>query len=93
MTQSLTQQLPAVLAACDGNRDRDLNDLITLLRQPSISAQNIGVRECADLVIGLLEDAGGQAQLLETSAQPVVFAEFPGPAGAPTLLFLSLIHI
>jgi acetylornithine deacetylase/succinyl-diaminopimelate desuccinylase-like protein len=87
VTQSLTEQLPAVLAACEGNRERDLNDLSTLLRQPSISAQNIGVRECAALVIGLLEDAGGQARLLETSAQPVVYAEFPGQAGAPTLLF------
>jgi acetylornithine deacetylase/succinyl-diaminopimelate desuccinylase-like protein len=83
----LGDQLPAVLAACDANHDRDLNDLITLLRQPSISAQNIGVRECAEMVKTLLEGAGGSARLLETTAQPVVFAEFPGPAGAPTVLF------
>ena len=33
--------LNRVLAACDANRERDLSDLIRLLRQPSISAQII----------------------------------------------------
>jgi acetylornithine deacetylase/succinyl-diaminopimelate desuccinylase-like protein len=79
--------LEAVLAACSANRERDLNDLYTLLRQPSISAQNIGIRETADLLKGMLDAIGGQTRFLETSVHPLVYAEFPGPAGAPTVLF------
>ena len=39
--------LAAVLAACERNRDRDLADLFALLRQPSISTQNVGDPGCA----------------------------------------------
>ena len=34
----------------DQNRDRFLGELFTLLRQPSISALNQGVTECAELL-------------------------------------------
>lgn len=87
MSAPAKSQLAAVLAACGRDQDRNLADLFRLLRQPSISAQGIGVRECAAIEIELIEAAGGKARLLETSAQPVIFAEFEGPAGAPTVLF------
>ena len=34
----------------DENREQMLADLFTLLRQPSISAHDIGVTECAELL-------------------------------------------
>ena len=37
-------QLDRVLAACREREQRDLADLFRLIAQPSISAQNIGVR-------------------------------------------------
>jgi acetylornithine deacetylase/succinyl-diaminopimelate desuccinylase-like protein len=80
------ETLPRVLAACDANRDRDLADLVRLLRQPSISAQNVGVTECADLVRGLFADAGFYARLLPTAAHPMVFAEYPVDPARPTVL-------
>ncbi len=83
----MSNALETVLAACAANRDRDLEDLFTVIRQPSISAQNIGIRETADLLMGLLEAAGGKTRLLETSVHPLVYAEFDGPADAPTVLF------
>jgi acetylornithine deacetylase/succinyl-diaminopimelate desuccinylase-like protein len=83
----MTHTLDAVLAACSANNERDLNDLFTLIRQPSISAQNIGIRETAALLKGMLEAIGGKTQLLETSVHPLVYAEFDGPADAPTVLF------
>ena len=83
----MSNALETVLAACAANRDRDLEDLLTVIRQPSISAQNIGIRETADLLIGFLEAAGGKTRLLETSVHPLVYADFDGPAGAPTVLF------
>lgn len=87
MSASAQSSLAAVLAACERDQERNLADLFRLLRQPSISAQGIGVRECAAIEMELIEAAGGRAQLIETSAQPVIFAEFAGPAGAPTVLF------
>ena len=39
-----------------------LEDLKRLCAQPSVAAQNDGVQECADLVKGMLEEAGLQAQ-------------------------------
>ena len=78
--------LPAVLAACDRNRERDRADLFRLLAQPSISTQNVGVRECAGLVEAFLDGAGLAAQIIETPGHPMVFGERSGPPGAPTLL-------
>lgn len=87
-TQGTTRSadLGAVLAACNQNRERDLADLFRILRQPSISTQNIGVRECAELERDLLVDAGLETKIIETDGHPMVFGERPGPAGAPTLL-------
>jgi acetylornithine deacetylase/succinyl-diaminopimelate desuccinylase-like protein len=78
--------LAATLAACRANEARDLDDLRRLLRQPSISAQNIGVAECADLVLTTLRDAGISARLLPTPAHPVVYGEWTGAPGKPTVL-------
>jgi acetylornithine deacetylase/succinyl-diaminopimelate desuccinylase-like protein len=79
-------RLDRVLAACERNRARDLADLFTLLAQPSISTQNVGVRECAELERGLLESAGLDARIIETEGHPFVFGERSGPPGTPTLL-------
>ena len=78
--------LPRVLAACEQNQERDLADLLRLLRQPSISAQDIGVTECAELVREAVTAAGLAAELFPTARHPMVFGERSGPAGSPTLL-------
>lgn len=78
--------LDSVLAACDANRERDLGDLFRLLRQPSISTQNIGVAECAALVAELLRDAGFEPRLLPSGGHPMVYAERTNRPGQPTLL-------
>jgi acetylornithine deacetylase/succinyl-diaminopimelate desuccinylase-like protein len=79
--------LPSVLAHAESRRDEDLADLFTLLRQPSISAQNVGVAECAALEEALLKDAGLETRLLQTSGHPMVYGEWLGAPGKPTILF------
>lgn len=81
-------QLDAVLAAADANAEADLQDLFTVIRQPSISAQNIGVHECAVLVSKVMEDAGLETRLLGTSGHPMVLGTWlkAGP-DKPTILF------
>jgi len=78
--------LDAVLAACQEREQRDLADLFRLIAQPSISAQDIGVRECADLFVEVLSEAGFAARLMPTAAHPIVYAEWLGAPGQPTVL-------
>lgn len=78
--------LDTILAACREREARDLADLFRLVAQPSISAQNIGVGECADLFVEVLSDAGFSARLMPTAAHPMVYAEWLGAPGQPTVL-------
>lgn len=84
--QPTANGLDLVLAACDERQERDLADLFRLIAQPSISAQNIGVRECADLFVTVLSEAGFSTRLMPTAAHPVIYAEWLGAPGQPTVL-------
>jgi acetylornithine deacetylase/succinyl-diaminopimelate desuccinylase-like protein len=80
--------LAAVLTSVDAGADIDLDDLLTVVRQPSISAQQVGVRECAMLVREFMADAGLDTQMLETRGAPMVLGTWlqAGP-DRPTILF------
>jgi acetylornithine deacetylase/succinyl-diaminopimelate desuccinylase-like protein len=57
--------------------EEHLSRLQELVRQPSISAENRGVRECAELVRRYLKDLGcSDARLVETSGNPVVYGYY-----------------
>ncbi len=59
-----------------------------LCRQPSIAAQNLGLKETADLVQSLLDDAGFATQLLEVEgAPPAVYGEQRGRSPFTLLLY------
>lgn len=87
MTTRPTPLPSGVLAAIDAQRDETLADLLRLIAQPSISAQDIGVRECAALEMELLRKAGLEPRLLETSSHLMVYAEWLDALGKPTILF------
>lgn len=70
----------------DQHRDRFLDELFVLLRQPSISAQNIGVTECAELLARQMQQVGIPARILPTAGHPVVYGEVPAPAATRTVL-------
>lgn len=70
----------------ESNRARFVDELCALLRQPSISTQDTGVRECAALVQRLMTDAGADARLVETGGYPVVFGEVRSPEATRTVL-------
>jgi acetylornithine deacetylase/succinyl-diaminopimelate desuccinylase-like protein len=71
----------------DKRFDDYLEALFTLLRQPSISAQGVGVDECAELVVQALQEAGVNARILQTEGSPVAFGEV-GPEEAPFTLLV-----
>lgn len=66
-------QREKVFKHVDEHYDEHLGKLQELVRQPSISAENRGVRDCAELVKAYLEDLGCKnTRLVETSGFPVV---------------------
>ncbi len=80
--------LEPVLKTVDANKGLYLEWLQTLLRQPSVAAQNRGMRETAALVESLLGEIGLTHELLPTSGFPVVYGEAPGRS-AKTLSFYN----
>jgi acetylornithine deacetylase/succinyl-diaminopimelate desuccinylase-like protein len=73
--------IDAVHRYIDAHRDEALEILQTLVRQPSISAHDHGVKECARLLAGIMRDLGVAADVVDTPTQPVVVGQAgdPGP--------------
>lgn len=60
----------------ESNKDRFTAELQALVRQPSISAQNIGIEETAQMVATRLRQLGAAVQVLPVpGGPPVVFGE------------------
>jgi acetylornithine deacetylase/succinyl-diaminopimelate desuccinylase-like protein len=76
----------SVHRAIDAHRAESLEALKALIRQPSISAQDKGVKECAQLLARIVRDYGISAQVVETPTQPVVLGEIKRDQRAYTLL-------
>src|ERR687893_2736905 len=74
----------------EDSKDYLLEELEEFLRMPSVSAQGGdegSFRGCAEWVRVKLEEAGAEAQLMETEGHPVVYAEMGGAGdGDSTLL-------
>lgn len=72
----------------ENNLDQFIIDLQRVCRQPSISAQNIGIRECADIIVEKFRSLGMEVQIWETAGNPVIFAEMKGNSDK-TILFYN----
>ena len=68
--------------------DESVAELSRLCAQPSVSAQNWGLVECADLVAEMLRRRGFHAEVMPTGGAPVVYAERKGKSDK-TLLFYN----
>jgi acetylornithine deacetylase/succinyl-diaminopimelate desuccinylase-like protein len=70
------------------NLDSSISELTTLATQPSVSAQNWGLSECANLVKALLEKRGFTVQLLSRNGcAPVVLAELAGKTDKTLMIY------
>ena len=71
----------------DLNKDQFVEKLRTLCQQPSVSAQNLGMTEAAELVEKFLKAEGFVVEsYVPTHAPPVVFGELLSKHGGKTLL-------
>ncbi len=84
----------AAMAYLDTHWPEHLARTQAFLRQPSVSAQGWGVRECADLLRGWLIAAGANVELHGRESHPIVFAEWrAAQADAPTLLIYGMYDV
>jgi acetylornithine deacetylase/succinyl-diaminopimelate desuccinylase-like protein len=69
--------------------EEHLNSLKELVRQPSISAENFGIRECATLIRDYLKGPGCKdARLVETSGNPVVYGFYDADAEKTVIIYM-----
>jgi len=84
----------------DAEMEHLVTDLQTLIRQPSISAKNEGIIDCAHLVAELMKNAGIQTEVLtldrrgdgkDDAIAPVIYGEVRSKANpnSKTLLFYN----
>ncbi|UCG35935.1 MAG: M20/M25/M40 family metallo-hydrolase [Candidatus Bathyarchaeota archaeon] len=72
----------------DGHSADFIQDLVRLVKQPSISARGEGIIACAEIVEAMLGDVGFSTKLISTSDEyPVVFGELKSKTGKKTILF------
>jgi acetylornithine deacetylase/succinyl-diaminopimelate desuccinylase-like protein len=72
----------------NNNLDRFIADLGELCAQPSISAQNIGIQECATLVADMLRRYGVEADIIPSAGNPIVYGEAHGRSDKTMLFYL-----
>ena len=71
--------MDAIYTYIEDHAERALVLLERLCRQPSISAQGVGLEEMAELVVAVMQEYGLTAELLPTDGgPPLVYGEIPG---------------
>lgn len=82
-------QREKIYAHIDENYEMHLRKVQELIRQPSISAENRGVRECAELIKRYLQDLGCKdSKLVETSGFPVVYGKYDAGADKTIVVYM-----
>lgn len=80
-----------IISFVDSNKDRYLSELKDFLAIPSVSSQKNhapDMRRCAQWVADHMRTVGMQnIQIFETKGHPVVYSEWTGAPGKPTVLF------
>ncbi len=71
----------------DDGFDSYLEELVQLVRKPSVSATGEGVEECANYLAGRMSSYGIETEILEVEGgQPVIIGEIGGDMEGPVLL-------
>lgn len=83
MTDNMLAQ---VFAHIEANQESFIDRLIDYVRHPSISAQNIGMREVADLLAGHLRALGMVVDEIDTPGHPMIFGQLGDDPARPTIL-------
>jgi len=71
----------------ENNKQRFVSDLQKVIRQPSVSAQNRGVRKCGELIASIMRARDIDARLLDTDWHPYVYGEYDVGAEKTLLIY------
>ena len=79
-------------AHIEQNQDYWLEQLARLCAQPSVSAQNLGIHECAQLVATMLQEQGYQTEVMLSDGYPVVYGDSLAGEGQRDKTLLFYLH-
>ncbi len=74
-------------AYLESHLEESIAELSRLVAQPSVGAQNLGIRDCAALVAAMLRKRGFQVKVMETQGAPVVYGERAGRSDKTLLIY------
>lgn len=90
----MNETLDQVCAYIDEHFDEHVAALQRYLRQPSISTQNVGIQECAEMTAAMLLDLGAEARVVPLEGgHPVVYGYLSSNSSDRTLLFYSMYDV
>jgi acetylornithine deacetylase/succinyl-diaminopimelate desuccinylase-like protein len=69
------------------NLNQSLDELSELVAQPSVGAQNLGMKECAALVGEMLKKRDFDVRVMDTGGAPVVFGQRKGKSDKTLLVY------
>ena len=84
----MTLDRQKVFAHIDQNISDHIGKLQELVRQPSISPENRGVRDCASLVLRYFKELACKTSLVETSGNPVVYGKYDAGADKTIVIYM-----
>lgn len=71
----------------ESHLDQSIAELSRVVAQPSVGAQNLGLKEWAALVADLLRKRGFEVTIMDTKGAPVVFGQRPGKSQKTMLVY------
>lgn len=77
----------AIDEAIGRHLEGSLEELGRLCAVPSVSAQGTAMRECAELLVNMLQARGFESRIIATDGHPIVYAERSGRSDRTVLLY------
>ncbi|MGM0420910.1 MAG: M20/M25/M40 family metallo-hydrolase [Bacillota bacterium] len=82
-----SEEMKQILAHLETNFDSDLDEIRSFLRHPSVSYTGEGIQETANLIAGMIEDLGGEADVVETPGHPIVYGRLEQNADRTVIVY------
>ena len=79
--------LEKIYTYIDTHKDQHFEALKNMLLQPSVSPQNIGVHECAELLASYYDGLNCETEIFETKGNPVVYGKYDAGAEKTLLAY------
>ena len=81
--------LQEIFRYIDSNHQNFIKELVSLVKQPSVSAKNEGIQECAKKTESIMTEIGFSTKILQEKGNPVVYGELSSSKAQKTLLFYN----